>query len=196
MTTLDTQTSLMLAGIAVVVVIAIAALLFYQRNRSLKLKQRFGPEYDRTVQTLGSRTKAEAELKAREARVEKFNIVPLLPAEAERLHQAWVALQSRFVDDPKGVVIQANQLVRELMLKRGFPMGDFERLAADISVDHPEVVSNYRAAQAIADRDARGDADTEELRNAVVHYRALFDELLEVGESQQQVVPQKLRAVS
>jgi len=193
---LNAQTSLLLAVVAVVVVIAIAALLFYHRNRSLKLKQRFGPEYDRTVEALGSQTKAEAELEARKKRVEKFHIVPLAPADAERLRQAWIALQGRFVDDPKGVVIQANQLVRELMLKRGFPMGDFERLAADVSVDHPEVVANYRAAQAIVDRDARGEADTEELRNAVVHYRALFDELLEVEGASRETVSPKLRAAS
>jgi phage portal protein BeeE len=89
-------------------------------------------------------------------------------------------LQSRFVDNPKGVVAEADALVRELMLKRGYPMGDFEVRAADISVDHPNVVKNYRAAQAIAVRDARGEADTEELRKAVVHYRTLFDELLGV----------------
>jgi len=89
-------------------------------------------------------------------------------------------LQGRFVDNPKGVVIQADQLVRELMGKRGYPVADFEHRAADISVDHPAVVDHYRAAQAIALRDKRGEADTEELRKAVVHYRALFDELLEV----------------
>jgi hypothetical protein len=104
----------------------------------------------------------------------------LAPPDAARFTQAWNALQSRFVDDPKGVVVQADQVVRELMLKRGYPMGDFERRAADISVDHPTVVETYRAAQAIAVRDQRGQADTEELRKAVVHYRALFDELLEV----------------
>ncbi|HJW10913.1 MAG TPA: hypothetical protein VJ598_03950, partial [Albitalea sp.] len=105
--------------------------------------------------------------------------------------QAWKALQSGFVDNPKGVVVQADQLVRELLLKRGYPMGDFERRAADISVDHPAVVSNYRAAQAIAARDQRGEADTEELRKAVVHFRALFDELLEVGEVKPAAMPAK-----
>ena len=101
---------------------------------------------------LGGRTKAESELKAREKRVEALTITPLAPAEAARFAQAWDALQARFVDNPKGVVVQADQLVRELMLKRGFPMGDFERRAADISVDHPTVVEHYRAAQAIAAR--------------------------------------------
>jgi hypothetical protein len=109
-----------------------------------------------------------------------LNITPLAPADAARFSQAWNALQSRFIDNPKGVVGQADHLVRELMVKRGYPMGDFERRAADISVDHPGVVTTYRAAQAIALRDERGEADTEELRKAVVHYRTLFDELLEV----------------
>jgi hypothetical protein len=108
----------------------------------------------------------------------------LAPEEAARFSQAWKTLQGRFVDNPKGVLIEADQLVRELMQLRGYPMGDFERRAADISVDHPAVVDHYRAAQAIAMRDRRGEADTEELRRAVVHYRALFDELLEVDPGQ------------
>jgi len=111
----------------------------------------------------------------------------LAPADATRFSLAWNALQGRFVDNPKGVVVQADQLVRELMLKRGYPMGDFERRAADISVDHPAVVEHYRAAQAIAARDERGEADTEELRRAVVHYRVLFDEMLEVKATKGEV---------
>jgi len=181
MPTLDTQTWILIA-VDIVALLAIAAWFIYQRTQSRKLQERFGPEYDRTVDRLGSQTKAEAELRARERRVEKFNIVPLARAEATRLSQSWNALQQRFVDDPKGAVVQADALVRELMQKRGFPMGDFERRAADISVDHPTVVENYRAAQTIAERAARNEADTEELRSAVIHYRAIFDELLEVGE--------------
>jgi len=138
---------------------------------------------------MGSRTKAESELKTREKRVEKLNIVPLTPPEAARFDQAWKALQASFIDNPKGVVAQADQLVRELLLKRGYPMGDFERRAADISVDHPAVVDNYRAAQAIAARDLRGETNTEDLRKAVVHYRALFDELLEVSEPTREAMP-------
>jgi|SRR5579862_9552336 len=181
MPTLDTQTWILIA-VVIVALLAIAAWFVYQRTQSRKLQERFGPEYDRTVDRLGSQTKAEAELRAREKRVEKFNIVPLARAEATRLSQSWNALQQRFVDDPKGAVVQADALVRELMQKRGFPMGDFERRAADISVDHPTVVENYRAAQTIAERAARNEVDTEELRSAVIHYRAIFDELLEVGE--------------
>ena len=173
---------ILLAAVLIVVVIAIAAAYYARRKKSVRLQQRFGPEYGRTVDRLGNRAKAEAELAAREKRVERLNITPLAPADAARFSQAWSTLQGRFVDNPKGVVVQADQLVYELMQKRGYPMGDFERRAADISVDHPGVVSNYRAARAIALRDGRGEADTEELRKAVVHYRALFDELLEARE--------------
>src|ERR1700722_3874597 len=179
------------AGVVVVVLLAVAAWFFFRKRQSERLQQRFGPEYGRTLGELGGRTKAEAELKAREKRVERFSITPLAAPEAARFSQAWNALQGRFVDNPKGVVVQADQLVRELMLKRGYPMGDFERRAGDISVDHPTIVASYRAAQAIAVRDERGIADTEELPQAVVHYRALFDELLEVKEVHQEAIPAK-----
>ncbi len=181
---------IIVAGVVAVALLALAAWFFFQKKKqSTRLQQRFGPEYTRTIDELGGRTKAEAELKAREKRVEDLTITPLAPAEAARFSQAWNALQARFVDNPKGVVVQADQLVRELMLKRGYPMGDFERRAADISVDHPAVVEHYRAAQTIAARDERGEADTEELRKAVVHYRVLFDEMLEVREAKQEVLP-------
>ena len=190
METLDTQTWIILAVVVVLALIAVGA-WFYRRKQSDKLQGRFGPEYDRTVNELGSRTKGESELKAREKRVERLEILALAPSEAARFSEAWQALQTRFVDNPKGVVVQAEQLVRELMEKRGYPMGDFERRAGDISVDHPDVVANYRAAQAIAVRDQKGTADTEDLRKAVVHYRALFDELLEVREPRQEIIAEK-----
>jgi hypothetical protein len=183
MNTLDTQTWAILAGAVIVVLIAIAAWLAYQKKQSQRLKTRFGPEYGKAVDDLGSRAKAESELKAREKRVERLTLVPLSSPEAARFSQTWKALQGRFVDNPKGVLVEADLLVRELMLQRGYPMADFERRAADISVDHPSVVEHYRAAQAIAARDKRGEADTEELRKGVVHYRALFQELLEVNEA-------------
>jgi FtsZ-interacting cell division protein ZipA len=181
-------TSWIVSGTILVVALLVAAAwgLSQRKKRSLKLQQRFGPEYSRTVDEFGGRAKAESELKAREKRVEHLSITPLAPSEAARFSQAWNALQGRFVDNPKGVVAQADQLVRELMLARGYPMGDFERRSADISVDHPAVVETYRAAQAIAVRDQRGEANTEELRKAVVHFRALFDELLEVRETKQE----------
>jgi FtsZ-interacting cell division protein ZipA len=181
-------TSWIVSGTILVVALLVAAawVLSQRKKRSLKLQQRFGPEYSRTVDEFGGRAKAESELKAREKRVEHLSITTLPPSEAARFSQAWNALQGRFVDNPKGVVAQADQLVRELMLARGYPMGDFERRSADISVDHPAVVETYRAAQAIAVRDQRGEANTEELRKAVVHFRALFDELLEVRETKQE----------
>jgi LPXTG-motif cell wall-anchored protein len=181
-----------LLGVIAVLALATATWFFYRRRQSDRLQQRFGPEYVRTVGDLGSRAKAESELKARESRVENLKIVALAPAEAARFSQAWTALQGRFIDNPKGVVVQADQLVRELMLARGYPVADFERRAADISVDHPAVVDHYRAAQAIAVRDQRGEADTEEQRKAVVHYRALFDELLAATPlNKQPVMPTK-----
>lgn len=175
---------IIIAAVVVFASLALATWLLAKRKRqSQRLQDRFGPEYGRTVGELGGQAKAESELKAREKRVEHLAITPLAPAEATRFSEAWNALQARFVDNPQGVVVQADQLVRELMLKRGYPMGDFEHRAADISVDHATVVENFRAAQTIAARDVRGEADTEELRKAVVHYRILFDEMLEVREA-------------
>jgi hypothetical protein len=179
MDTLDSQTTMVLV-IVVLALIAVGAWLFQQKRESQRLLKRFGPEYQRAVETLGGRTKAEAELKAREKRVGKFKIVPLTAGDAQRFAESWRALQARFVDNPKGAVHEADTLVRELMAKRGYPMANFDRLSADISVDHPRVVEHYRAAQRITERDRRGESDTEDLRKAVVHYRALFDELLEV----------------
>jgi hypothetical protein len=184
MNTLDTQTLTVLA-VVILALVAVGAWLMYRRKQqSDRLIQRFGPEYGRAVDQMGSRTKAEEELRAREKRVEKLKIVPLAPSDAARFSQEWKTLQGRFVDNPKGVLVEADLLVRELMERRGYPMGDFESRAADISVDHPAVVEHYRQAQAIAMRDRRGEADTEEMRKAVVHYRALFDELLEVRQDE------------
>jgi hypothetical protein len=189
--------ALILAAVLVVALIAVAAWAAAQRRRkeSWRLQQRFGPEYVRLVNEVG-RSKAEAELAAREKRVEGLDIVALSTADATKFRQAWVAIQARFVDDPKTSVVEADHLVYDLMAKRGYPMGDFERRAADISVDHPAVVSNYRAARAIALRDERSEATTEELRKAVVHYRALFQELLEVSESEPSVVGRRPVSVS
>ena len=153
----------------------------HRRDESDRLQQRFGSEYKRAMDHLGSREKAEAELLAREQRVKRLHIVALSPADAARYAQQWMLLQGRFVDSPRGALVEADRLVRELMLQRGYPMGDFERRAADISVDHPAVVDHYRAAHDIVLRDQRDASDTEELRKALVHYRALFDELLEVA---------------
>jgi hypothetical protein len=176
------QTTLLAGAAVVVLLLVIAGLLLTRKRRSDRLRGHFGPEYDRTVHAMGSREKAEAELRARQKRIEKLDIVPLAPREAERFRSAWQDLQGRFVDSPQGTLAEADLLVRELMTRRGYPMGDFESRAADVSVDHPMVVEHYRAAHAIAMQDRDGKADTEALRQAVVHYRALFAELLEVAE--------------
>lgn len=184
------QRSLLAIVAVVIVLLLLAALLLTRKRRSDQLHGRFGPEYDRTVDEMGSRDKAEAELLARQRRVEKLNIVPLPPHEAERFRNAWQDLQSQFVDSPQATLAKADLLVRELMSRRGYPMGDFETRAADVSVDHPKVVDHYRAAHAIAMQDRDGKADTEALRQAVVHYRALFAELLEVAEPRREPVRQ------
>ncbi|MGZ5179148.1 MAG: hypothetical protein ACXWC6_03475 [Ramlibacter sp.] len=175
--TLDNN--MLILGIVILVLVAIALWMYTRKRESQTLERRFGPEYGRTVEEMGSRDKAEAELKARQKRVEQLDIVPLAPADAQRFSQQWRMLQARFVDNPKGALLEADQLVRDLMQKRGYPMGDFERRAADISVHHPGVVEHYRAAHDITERDRRGEIDTEGMRQAVIHYRALFAELLQ-----------------
>jgi hypothetical protein len=181
MITEDVQTW-MIAAVIVLALVIVTWLIIRERRRkeSLRLQQRFGAEYARVISERRNRTKAEAELLAREKRVERFKLTPLSAEDAAKFSQAWGALQARFVDNPRGVVVEADRLVRDLMVTRGYPMADFERRAADISVDHPTVVEAYRSARAIAVRDQQDQASTEELRKAVVHYRTLFDELLEV----------------
>jgi len=169
------------AVLLIALVLAVAVWLIVQRQRTLRLKRRFGPEYDLTVTAFRSQTGADAAWITREKRVARLQLVPLTPADAFRFSQAWNTLQGRFIDSPKGVVTEADRLARELMSKRGYPMGDFDNMAADIALDHPSVVAAYRAAQSIATRDARGEADSDELRRAVIHLRALFDELLGVA---------------
>jgi hypothetical protein len=145
MDSINTQT--LAVGIVVaVLLLGMAAWLAWAAARSRRLRERFGPEYDATLKRMGSKAKAEAELKRREKRVASFEIAPLAPAEVTRFSSAWTRLQGSFVDDPKGVLIEADRLVRELMLKRGYPVADFELRAADLSVHHPVVVNNYRAA--------------------------------------------------
>jgi hypothetical protein len=171
-----------IVAIAVAVVVVLAVIAAMQR-RSRELRRRFGDEYDRVVREAGDRLRAEAELAAREKRVGKLELKPLSVNDRQRFSGAWVALQARFVDDPKGAVAEANRLVKEVMMARGYPVTDFEQRAADLSVDHAHLVTNYRAAHDIAAKSVRGAASTEELRRAVVHYRALFEELLESREA-------------
>jgi hypothetical protein len=169
---------LVIAVIAGLAIIA-AAWMYMQKKRTEQLRSRFGPEYERVVQTGGDRRKAEAMLQERQKRIEKLDIRPLTNEDRQRFHQAWTREQARFVDDPQGAVAEADRLIGEVMRARGYPVGDFDQRAADISVDHPMVVENYRIAHEIALNDRRGKASTEDLRKALVHYRALFEELLE-----------------
>jgi hypothetical protein len=189
MNIIDAQTWV-IAVLVLIGLIAIAWILTRERH-SRHLQERFGPEYRRVIAERGGRAKAEAELSAREKRVERFKIGSLAPGDAARFGAQWDDLQGRFVDDPKGVVAEAHRLVRELMSKRGYPMADFERQAADLSVDYPAVVENYRAAHAIVVLNERGDASTEQLRKAVVYYRDLFDELLEARNPRPAVTPER-----
>jgi hypothetical protein len=168
--------------VAVILVVAVLAWLYLRRRRTTtaELRQRFGPEYEQAVREHGSERRAEAQLANREQRVERLKIRNLDPTERERFSGQWHSLQSRFVDDPKGAVTEADELVSSLMQTRGYPVADFNQRAADISVDHPRVVANYRSAHEIALRLGKGEASTEDLRTAMIHYRSLFEELVQV----------------
>jgi len=168
----------------VILVIALAAIatsviLYVRLRRSQILRKEFGPEYERALDQYGDQRKAEAELAARQERVRKLHIRELTAEEQSRFSDAWRKTQARFVDEPSRAVSDAADLVKEVMRARGYPVGDFEQRAADVSVDHGTVVTNYRAAYEIAARNKSGRATTEDLRQAMVHYRSLFEELLE-----------------
>ena len=178
------DTSVWILVIVAVVVIAAGLWWYSQKRKREALQERFGPEYDRAVTESGDRSRAESELKERERRVEKFEIRPLSDVDRGRFSESWRAVQARFVDDPPGAVGEADILVMDVMKTRGYPVGEFEERAADISVNHPHVVENYRAARVIAVRNGRGEAGTEDLRQAMVHYRALFDDLLGRGDTE------------
>jgi hypothetical protein len=165
--------------LALAVVAAVVAAWFaYVKRRRRRLRARFGPEYDAAVERHGSRWEAEADLERRLKRREQLEIRPLDPQARQRYEERWRVVQAEFVDAPDGAVANAHALVRAVMQERGYPTEDFDQRVADVSVDHPTVAENYRAAAAIAERSARGDATTEELRQALQHYRALFDDLL------------------
>ena len=149
-----------------------------QKRRSGHLQSQFGPEYERALNETGDKRKAEAELQQREKRVQKLSIRPLERADRERFTTDWRRIQAEFVDGPMGSMTHADVLLQEVMSARGYPVENFEQAAADISVDHPTVVQNYRSGHDIAVRHQRGTADTEDLRQAMIHYRELFDELV------------------
>jgi hypothetical protein len=162
--------------IVIIVVAAVAGILYSTRRR--RLQQRFGPEYDRTVEEKGSRTKAEAELAGRQRRVAGLDIRPLDPAARAQYSHDWAAVQEQFVDAPQEAVGAAQRLVKNVMNDRGYPTEGDDQMLADLSVEHGNVLDNYRAAYLISQRAADGMASTEDLRQAMIHYRALFQDLL------------------
>jgi hypothetical protein len=173
--------------IALIVVIGVAVWLYSQQRKTKELRGSFGPEYERAVHETGDRGKAEAELEGRKERVEQLKIRALEPREREQFAERWKSAQAQFVDDPNGAIKDADRLVAEVMQVRGYPVGEFEQRAADVSVEHPTVVEHYRSAHAIAQQNEQGSAQTEDLRQAMVHYRALFEDLLETSEAATEV---------
>jgi len=176
---MDPKLIVLAGAVLVIIVVAIGLYLRKRRNTTVNLRQKFGPEYERAVLAHGSERKAKAKLADRQDRVEKLNLRELDPLERERFAKQWVSIQSRFVDSPKGAVAEADDLVSSLMKTRGYPVSDFDQRAADISVDHPRVVENYRSAHEIALRVGKDAATTEDLRTAMIHYRSLFEELVQ-----------------
>jgi FtsZ-interacting cell division protein ZipA len=170
--------------IAVAAVIVVAAVVWsaLRTRRTQSLQEGFGPEYDRTVADAPSKREAEAELDARRKRREQLDIQPLSQSARDRYASQWKDTQARFVDDPEEAVGEADALIQQVMRERGYPVEDFDQRTADVSVDHPDVVNNYRAAHAISVANTRGNATTDDLRQAMVHYRALFVELLDERE--------------
>jgi hypothetical protein len=172
---------IVIAIVVVVAAVAAAVAAWRARTRTTRLHQQFGPEYDRTVGVRDDRKEAEAELQQRLERRSKLQIRPLAPAARDRYLNDWRTMQAQFVDAPEAAVSGADALIVAVMRERGYPVDEFEQRAADVSVDHPLVVENYRAAHAIAERSARNEATTEDLRQAMQSYRALFDDLLETS---------------
>ena len=184
---------IVIVGILVAVMVAFTT----RRRRSDQLKQRFGPEYDRTVsQQQGDARRAEATLAEREKRVEAFPLRALSPIDREGYAMEWATVQRRFIDDPSAAVGTADRLVGRVMIDRGYPMTDFEQRAADISVSYPTVVENYRAGHSIVMRHTDGQATTEELRQAMIHYRTLFEELLQPAVEPDAVDGAKIQSIN
>jgi hypothetical protein len=181
------NTGLLITILVIVVIIVLVAVLLGQRRRTQRLQEQFGPEYQRTVARTGDQRSAEADLAAREQRRRELNIVALEPAARDRYVEAWRATQARFVDDPAAATREADTLVAQVMRDRGYPVDDFKQRAADVSVDHPQVAENYRAAHAIYQANEQGLAGTDDLRQAFMHYRSLFAQLLDVeGDDRQE----------
>jgi hypothetical protein len=174
---------IIIAGVILIAIVALVAMGFLRKRHSADLRTKFGDaEYDRALQEGASRRKAEAGLVDRTDRVKSFNLRPLGVAARTRFVETWSRVQARFVDGPGDAVTEADQLLTEVMLTRGYPVSSFDQRAADISVDYPLVLQNYRSAHVIALRQTHGQASTEELRQAMISYRTLFDALIGVPE--------------
>ena len=172
-----TQIAIIIA-VAVVAVAGIVGLLILRNRRTKRLRTQFGgTEYDRALAKGGSRRQGEAGLEGRSDRIESLHIQPLAPGDRARFSESWRSVQGRFVDSPGGAVTEADQLLRDVMSTRGYPVADFEQRAADVSVNHPVVIDNYRKAHEIAVRQGLGHASTEDLRQAMIHFRTLFESL-------------------
>jgi hypothetical protein len=180
---LSTTQIVTVIAVAVIVFAAVAIWLFTRKRRTARLRNQFGgAEYNRAVKEGGSQRRAEAVLDERAERVEALHIRPLSAGDRARFVESWARVQARFVDGPGGAVTDADQLLGEVMSTRGYPVGDFEQRAADISVDHPLVLENYRAAHRTAVLQTQGQANTEDLRQAMIHFRRLFEELVNEPE--------------
>lgn len=177
---MDNTLIIIIVVVVVVITGVIFGLVFSRQRRSERLHEHFGPEYDRTVQTTGDVKKAQTELNERQKHVEALDIRPLSVSERERYLADWTAVQSKFVDEPGQAIVDADRLIIEVMQIRGYPVSDFEQRSADISVKYPALVSNYRGAREIANKNKQQQADTEELRQAMIYYRSLFEELLKI----------------
>jgi len=181
-----------LIAVAVVLLLGIVAWQAMARRRTGKLQEQFGPEYDRAVGTANSKREAEAELQVREERRRELEIRPLSQAARNRYAETWRSVQAQFVDDPGAAVARADDLIRAVMSERGYPVEDFEQRAADVSVDHPHVVENYREGHRLARASGDGEGSTEDLRQAMRHYRALFDDLVEPGADDESTARERL----
>jgi len=173
------DTKYIIAVVLILVVLGvILAAIFIPRQRSKRFQNKYGPEYDRTVKTMGNEKKAQTEMDQRQQHVDTLNIRPLSDSERERYLADWTKIQAKFVDQPGQATVEADHLIMEVMKVRAYPVSDFEQRAADISINYPALVSNYRAAREIAIKNEQHSANTEELRQALIYYRSLFDELL------------------
>jgi hypothetical protein len=175
---MDNNTLMIIGGVVVAVLIIIGLALLWRRQSTERLRSRFGPEYVRAVEDSGGQRAAESELQARAARVRKYDLRPLSPEEQARFAADWRGVQAKFVDDPPGAAQGADDLLGDVMSARGYPMAGIDQRLEDLSVDHGDAVQNYRLARDIVRKHARGDAGTEDMRQAMIHYRTLFEDLL------------------